>query len=342
MDNEKQQSGDPAVASQRIAEAIERLEPALGKWLATVTRERHSAGVWSLFKRGGIVLFFLLGLIVWGVVYGTAFGVQAQVIKPTVAQVEIQGPIGGSNDASAARLVPLLANLCKQAPVKGLVLHIDSPGGSPGDAERIGAQIDACKTMPLAKDAPPGTKPGRRRVVAVIDGLGASAAYMIALHADTIVANPTGLVGSIGVIIEGFKVDGLMKKVGVTSYAYASGPLKAMLSPYSEDTPAQQAVAQELTAQSAKVFEADVIAHRPHLVLGTPDLWSGRVWVAGQAKDIGLIDQIGLLEPVEAKDFPGLAVQVFRPQKTVRNFLNMDSWVGAVTARLMQQGPVQQ
>lgn len=317
---------------------MEALEPALLKFITTVTRERRSGGLWSLVKRGGLVLMFLLGLMIWALIYGTAFGVHPTVIEPTVAQVEIDGQIGAGNVTSADTVVPMLQSLCKQPNVKGLVLHINSPGGSPGDAERIGAAVDACKLMPPGKDAKANRQ--RRRVVAVIDGLGASAGYMIALHGDEIVANATGMVGSIGVIIEGLKYDGLMKKVGVSSYAYASGPLKTMLSPYALDTPAQQAVAQQLAESAMRVFQSEVIARRPQLKRATPDLWSGRVWVADDAKAIGLIDRVGLLEPTEAREFPSLQVQSFRPTRDVRGLVNLDSWVGAFRSSLMAR-PVQ-
>ncbi|MEY2117277.1 S49 family peptidase [Rhodanobacter sp. FW106-PBR-R2A-1-13] len=320
--------------NDRLAGAIERLEPALVGLLSTVTRERRSSGLWSLVKRAGIVLMFFLGLLVWSFIYGTAFGIHPTVIDPTVAQVEIDGAIGSGNVTSADNVVPMLQSLCKQPNVRGLVLHISSPGGSPGDAERIGAAVDTCKAMPLAKGQahPPAA---RRRVVAVIDGLGASAGYMIALHADEIVANPTGMVGSIGVIIEGLKYDALMQKVGVSSYAYASGPLKTMLSPYAADTPAQKAVAQELANAAMQVFRREVMTRRPHLDTRTPDLWSGRVWVAGDAVRMGLIDKVGLLEPVEASEFPALQVQSFRPTRDVRGLVNLSTWVDAFRESLM-------
>lgn len=320
IENEKSKA-----SVERLAAAFERLEPAFTAWLSTAAKERRSAGVWSLFKRCGLVLMFVLGLLVWCLVYGTALGVRPEIIKPTVAQVDIRGEIGGSNAASADNLVPMLANLCQQSAVRGLVLHIDSPGGSPGDAERIGAAVDNCKVMP--RDNNKSGSAGRRRVVAVIDGIGASAAYMISLHCDEIVVNKTGMVGSIGVIIEGLKFNGLMQKVGVTSFTYSSGQLKSMLSPYSEDTPAQQKVAQQLADDAMQEFKGMVIADRPKLKADTPDLWSGRVWVANQALAIGLVDRIGVLEPVERQEFPNLVVQTFAPIRDMHSFLGTESWL---------------
>jgi protease-4 len=322
--NEKE-NGSNASAIERLAASFEKLEPAFSTWLTTTAKERRSAGVWSLFKRCGLVLMFALGLLVWCMVYGTALGVRPSIIKPTVAQVDIRGEIGGSNAASADNLVPMLTSLCQQPAVRGLVLHIDSPGGSPGDAERIGAAVDNCKLMP--NDDGKSGFAGKRRVVAVIDGLGASAAYMISLHCDEIVVNRTGMVGSIGVIIEGLKFNGLMQKVGVTSFTYSSGQLKSMLSPYSEDSPAQQKVAQQLADDAMQEFKGMVIANRRKLKTDTPDLWSGRVWVASQALAIGLVDRIGLLEPVERQEFPHLVVQTFAPMRDMHSLLGTESWL---------------
>jgi len=319
---------------EKLLEVLEVIQGPLGGYLRGLEAERKASLSWSYIKRTALVAVFILGLCMWLFGYGTLLGVQPTVLKPSVAQVDISGEIGDGHLASADRIVPLLTELCRQPMVKGLVLHIDSPGGSPGDAERIGAAVDDCKVMPAVKG-----RPGRRKrlVVAVIDNLGASAAYMIAIHADRIVANPTGLVGSIGIIIEGMKFNGLMDKLGVGAYAYSSGALKSMLSPYTPDTPAQQAVAQTLVQDAMRVFQADVIAHRPHLKLDTPDLWSGRVWVAMDAKNIGLIDGVGVLEPVVKAQFKGLPVQRFDPQRNIRDALSMSSWVHAVSAEMVDR-----
>lgn len=325
-------------AEERLTALLERLEGPLTAFINVTTKDRRGAAVWTLFKRGAIVLVFLVFALMYLFAYGTIMGMRPSVIKPTLAQVEISGAIGPGDLASADRLVPIIESLCSQRDVRGLILHIDSPGGAPGDAERIGAAVDSCKNWPL-KDGKPVYK-GKRRVVAVIDGLGASAAYMIAIHADEIVSNPTGMSGSIGVIIEGLKYDGLMAKVGISSFAYSSGPLKSMLSPYAKDTAKQKAAAQGLADDAMQAFKADVIAHRPHLKLDTPDLWSGRVWVAAQAKDIGLIDTIGLLEPTEHREFPKLVVQKFEPTRDIHDALSMRSWVHAISAEMASRAMV--
>lgn len=321
---------------RRLSAVVERLEAPLSSLLQTMAKDRRGAGIWSLFKRGAAVLIFIFGLTMWLVVNGGIIGVHAAVVKPTIAQVEIAGAIGPGNAASADRIVPLLESLCEQENVRGLVLHINSPGGSPGDAERIGAAVDRCKTIEAGDD---GRKPEHdtRRVVAVIDGLGASAAYYIAIHADRIVANPTGMSGSIGVIIEGLKYDGLMEKVGVSSFTYATGNNKAMLNPYVPDTAGQRAVAQSLVNDAMDAFRSAVVARRPHLKVDTPDLWSGRMWVSAQAKSIGLIDDIGLLEPVERAEWPKLPVQRFAPTKDFRESFSASTWIHAIAEEMAHQ-----
>lgn len=318
-------------SNHRAIDTLADLAPELKVLLKRLASERRSSQAWATVKRGAVALAFVLMLSIWLFGYGTALGVRPAVIAPTVAQVDIRGKIGDGHLSSADRLVPLIADVCHQPLVKALVLHIDSPGGAPGDAERIGDAIDACKVLPTGDE---GRSAGRRPVVAVIDGMGASAAYMIAVHADHIVANPTGIVGSIGIIIEGLKFDRLMDRVGVTGYAYASGNLKTMLSPYAADTPAQQRVAQELADQAMVAFRSVVVKRRPNLKADYPDLWSGRVWVAGEAMRIGLIDEVGLLEPTERTRFPGLTVQRFAPQHDVRDALSIASISNAVVRAL--------
>lgn len=334
MSNEQHDPTSKQSSADRLAGVLERLEPDLRRVVKTIEREHRSAGWWKVIKRGGIAAIVIVVAMMYMGLYGAILGVKPSIARPTVAVVDITGTIGGSGMDSAGSIIPILQNLCGQQNVRGLVLHIDSPGGSPGDAERIGAAVDRCKTI---RDEN-GKQVGKRKVVSVIDGMGASAAYMVAMHGDSIFANPMGMVGSIGVIAEGLKYPTLLSKIGVQPYAYASGDLKATLSPYLEDTPAQKALMQELVNADAKVFEADVFAHRPHLVVSTPDLWSGRVWVASDAERIGLIDGIDVLENVEAKEFPHLTVQTFRPQRDIRSLLSMQSWVHAIAAEVESRG----
>ncbi|EQD34678.1 signal peptide peptidase SppA, 36K type, partial [mine drainage metagenome] len=237
----------------------------------TLAREHRSAGWWAVIKRTAFAAFFIIGVVIYLYFYGKILGVRPQMVKPTVAVIDIDGGIGPGHLASASNLVPEIDNLCGQREVEAVIVHIDSPGGSPTDAERIGAALDRCKRMPAPKEATAAQRahPAARPVIAVIDGLGASAAYMIAIHANKIYASRESLVGSIGIIIEGFKFNQLLAKVGVNSYAYTSGPLKAALSPWQADSPAEKALVQQLTNDAFKVFQQDVEARRPHLVLST-------------------------------------------------------------------------
>lgn len=324
-------------AAERGIALLERLVPSLERTLKAIEREQRSAGAWRLFRRAGLVLIFVVGFVVYLTFYGAILGVRPSIVAPTVAVVNIRGEIGGSDLASADRIVPILDNVCSQSTVKALVLHIDSPGGAPSDAERIGSAVDRCKVLPVPKGAVKGTKAERRPVYAAIDALGASAAYMVAVHADRIVANPAGMVGSIGVIVQGFKVNNLMQKVGVDPYTYATGPLKATLSPYSPETPQQQALIKQLANGALDVFKHDVLLHRPHLDVSTPDLWSGRLWIAADAKRIGLIDQVAVLEDVLHSDFPHLSVAQFQPSRGFRDALSVETWVRALRAEAAQQ-----
>ncbi len=314
----------------RLAVVLERLEPSLSKALDIIAHEHRSASRWALIKRTAIAVFALLVFFVWIFFYGKVLGFHPEPLKPTVAVVDIDGAIGGAHQASAHNLVPEIDRLCGEHEVKALIVHINSPGGSPTDAERIGAALQRCRKMPGSHSR--NQKPQTRPVIAVIDGLGASAAYLIAIHAQKIYASPESMVGSIGIIIEGFKFNKLLSKAGVDNYTYASGPIKAALSPWQPDTPAQKAFIATLDHQAFEVFKASVIRHRPHLVLSTPGLWSGRVWMAGQAQRIGLIDGVGILENIEQEQFPKLQVHTYQPQINVRNLLSMSTWIHTLRA----------
>lgn len=330
--SDDRQERSPA-SQDALAEVLKRLEPSLSRALEVIAYEHRSAGRWALIKRSAIAVFALLVFCVWIFFYGKVLGFHPEPIKPTLAVVDIDGAIGAGHPASAHNLVPEIDRLCGEHEVKALIVHINSPGGSPTDAERIGAALQRCRWMPSGHAGDPRKA---RPVIAVIDGLGASAAYWVAMHAQRIYASPESMVGSIGIIIEGFKFNRVLARVGVDNYTYASGPMKAALSPWQPDTPAQKAFIARLDHQAFEVFKASVLRHRPKLRVRTPGLWSGRVWLAGRARQIGLIDGVGILENIERAQFPDLQVHTYQPQPGIHTLLSMSTWIRAFRAEAQE------
>jgi protease-4 len=246
--------------------------------------ERRSEHRWKMVFQ---VLVFGVPVVL-GVFYFLFFlsstGFRWGPFGDVVGVVRIEGAIGSGERASAETIVPLLDKAFRNPSVKAVVLQIDSPGGAHVEAERIYAAIGALKTK--------HPKP----VVAVINNLGASAAFMVALHADKIVAGRYSLVGSIGAIMSPWELDRALARFDVRQRVYASGKMKEFLNPFTPVSPEVDAKAHELVNHFGAAFLAEVHARRgSRLKVGT-DFGTGEVWPGEQAQHLGLIDEIGTLD----------------------------------------------
>lgn len=191
--------------------------------LMDLLNERRVERRWRWAKR---IIFSMIGAGLFSVYlafYVSSLGFKLMPNTEVVAVVNVSGVIGAENLASSEELLPVLEKAFQSTKVKAVALNIDSPGGQPFEAERIGQTIDRLKSAT--------GKP----IYAFIGNTGASAAYMLALHADKIVAGRYSLVGSIGAVITGWDFHKLAERLDVTQRVYASGVLKTMLNPYSHD-----------------------------------------------------------------------------------------------------------
>jgi len=167
-----------------------------------------------------------------------------------------------------------------------VVLHINSPGGSPVQSQRIYVEI-----MRLREQ---GDKP----IIAVIEDVGASGAYYIAAAADEIVASPVSLVGSIGVIYAGFGFEEAIERIGVERRVVTAGENKAFLDPFKPLDDDAEAFWQGVLSQTHRQFIDDVRAGRGERLSDSPDIFSGLIWSGEQSMELGLVDQLGSLEQV--------------------------------------------
>jgi protease-4 len=191
-----------------------------------------------------------------------------------IAKVKIAGTIG-QDDA----LVVQLERLRKSPAVKGLILEINSPGGTTAGGEQLFDEVRR-----VAADKP---------VVAEVGGLAASAAYMVAAAADHIVARQTSIVGSIGVLVEFPDVTGLMDKIGVKLEAIKSSPLKAEPSPFTPTTDEERAMVQKLISDSYDWFVGLVASRRPLSRDQVLKLADGSIFTGRQAVANKLVDELG-------------------------------------------------
>ncbi|WMS44907.1 signal peptide peptidase SppA [Acuticoccus sp. MNP-M23] len=212
-------------------------------------------------------------LVVLGAI-GGAFAVKGDLGGPHVARLAVTGAI-----TSDRPLLQLIEKLRKDDSVAGVLVSIDSPGGTSVGGERL---YNALREVDAVKP-----------VVAHINTLGASAAYMTALASDHIVAQRTSLTGSIGVLIQFGQISEMLKSLGIEVRKVDSGPLKAEPNPFEPTDPAAIAVLQDVVNDTFDYFLGLVIERRNMPEAKARSLADGRIFTGGQALADGLVDEIG-------------------------------------------------
>ena len=204
--------------------------------------------------------------------------------RPRVAVVRLSGTIGAVSPIRPGLSIGGVAGSLERAfampGVKAVAIVINSPGGSPAQSHLIHRRIRA---LAVEKALP---------VVAFVEDVAASGGYMIACAADEIVADPTSIVGSIGVVSAGFGFQGLLEKIGVERRVHTQGEAKSMLDPFRPEDPADIERLKRIQADVQDLFTGLVTARRPTLATGE-NLFTGAVWTGRQALPLGLVDAIG-------------------------------------------------
>ena len=213
-------------------------------------------------------------------------GAPADVSKPHTAVIEIKGEIASGGEASAELVISSMRSAFEDAGTQGVVLLINSPGGSPVQAGIINDEIIRLKAQ------------YKKPIYAVVEETCASAAYYIAVGADKIYVDKASIVGSIGVLMDGFGFTGLMDKLGVERRLMTAGENKGFLDPFSPQTETQRAFAQTMLDQIHQQFIAVVKAGRGARLKETPETFSGLFWTGQQAIDLGLADHLGNIDYV--------------------------------------------
>jgi protease-4 len=244
--------------------------------------EQRAARRSRLIARISWLVFFLV--LVWiGLDFG---GTTKSTSGPHTALVEIKGEIASGAEASAELVVSSIRSAFEDHGAQAVVLLINSPGGSPVQAGIINDEIKRLK----AKHNKP--------VYAVVEESCASAAYYVAVAADKIFVDKASIVGSIGVLMDGFGFTGLMDKLGVERRLMTAGENKGFLDPFSPQTEKQRAYAQTMLDQIHEQFITVVKAGRGKRLKETPEMFSGLFWSGQQAIELGLADQLGNLDYV--------------------------------------------
>jgi protease-4 len=264
-------------------------------------RERRLERRWRTVFR--LFWLTLVGLAVY------SLWLQGRHITPSAAPhtalVEVRGEIAADTEASAELLLAALKEAFKDDAAQAVVLRINSPGGSPVQA---GIVYDEIKRLKKQYDKP---------VYAVVEEMCASGAYYIAAAADEIYVDKASVVGSIGVLMDGFGFTGLMDKVGVERRLLTAGENKGMLDPFSPLVPKQRAYAQAMLDQIHQQFIAVVREGRGKRLKETPELFSGLFWNGEQAVKLGLADHFGNLDYVAREVVKAEDVIDYSPRENV-------------------------
>ncbi len=240
--------------------------------------EQKIARRWSIVFKS-LTFFFIFTLLFLGFGAERAPGVSSS--KHT-AMIELSGVIGEKDEVNAKDFFESLRRAYASSGTQGIILKINSPGGSPVQAGMINDEI---KRQKLLHPKIP--------IYAVIEDICASGGYYIAVATDNIYVDKASIVGSIGVLMDGFGFSETMKKVGVERRLMTAGTNKAMLDPFSPVNPKQQAYVQTLLNEVHQQFITVVREGRGSRLKESPEIFSGLFWNGESSVKLGLADAIG-------------------------------------------------
>jgi protease IV len=242
-------------------------------------REQRQARRWGIFFKLAILVIMIALL---GSVYAKDRSQTAVSTREHTAVVNIYGAIAADEEANADSIRDALRSAFQNKQAKGVVLRINSPGGSPVQARQVYSEIRA-----LRKQYP------NTKVYAAIEDMGTSAAYLIACAADHIYADETSLVGSIGVKMESFGFVDLLQKAGIERRAYIAGKYKDILDPFLPMGEVEKQHILEELKLTHEAFIQNVREGRGKRLEETDLLFSGLFWSGTRALKLGLIDGFG-------------------------------------------------
>jgi protease IV len=277
-------------------------------------QEQRRARQWNALFR---LLWFTLAFLVIAVMLGWVGRSEkdgAATLGRHTAVIDLEGIIGIESKASAEKMVKALNRAFKDPNTQGVILRINSPGGSPVQAGYINDEMRRLRAR--HPDIP---------LYAVVQDLCASGGYYVAVGADRIYVDKASLVGSIGVIMGSFGVTGAMEKLGVDRRVYTAGSNKDFLDPFQKENPAHAEHARRMAAEIHEQFIRVVRQGRGKRLKETPDTYSGLVWTGEKSVEMGLADALGSADYV--------AREVIKAEKLV-DFTPDENYFEALSKRL--------
>lgn len=271
------------------------------KFAREYLRDRRSERRWRVFFRLAWLALFVF--IAWGIL--AQRNLAGSPSGPHTALIELRGEISHDGEASAEHMVVALKNAFEDAGSQGIVLRINSPGGSPVQAGVINDEIRRLKAK------------HQKKIYAVIDETCASAAYYVAAAADEIYVDKASIIGSIGVLMDGFGFVGTMEKLGIERRLLTAGENKAILDPFSPLNEKHRAHTQAILNQIHQQFIAVVKQGRGQRLKESPETFSGLFWSGQRAIELGLADKLGNLDYVAREVVKAEEVIDYTPKENV-------------------------
>jgi protease-4 len=252
----------------------------------SLIKERESERKFKLIGR--ITIFILFLLIAVSVIFSSSSGINYS--KDHIAIINIDGEISSNGPVNVENIIPHIEKAVNNDACLGIILKINSPGGSATQSKIIFDEINKFKKI------------NDKKIYTVIEDVGASGGYYIAASGDMIFANASSIVGSIGVRLDSFNVISLMEKLGIESQVISSGKDKTMLDPFSKLTEQHRLHLETLLASIHDQFISDIQKSRSNKI-NENKVFTGLFWTGTEALKIGLIDEIASVYDVNEKYF---------------------------------------
>jgi protease-4 len=275
----------------------------LEKLALSALQEQRTARHWSIFFKL-LSFIWLFGLLFLAV--GWIGKKEVPLSGKHTALIELNGIIAPGTEGSAENINSGLQQAFKDKNTQGVILRINSPGGSPVQAGSINDEIRRLRAK--YPDIP---------IYAVVEDICASGGYYVAVAADKIFVDKASIIGSIGVLMDGFGFTGTMEKLGVERRLFTAGDNKGFLDPFSPLNPEQKNYAQKMLNEIHQQFIKVVRQGRGKRLKETPDMFSGLVWTGQKSIELGLADAMGSVDYVAREVIKAEEVVDFTPHESL-------------------------
>ena len=256
--------------------------------------------------RNKLILRSLIILTIIFIIFFAPMAKDINFSNPHIALIEVNGLISSETQSSAEKIVPLLHKASENDNASAIIIKINSGGGSATQSKIIFDEIIKIKSL------------SDKKIISVIEDVGASGGYYIAMAADQIIASETSIVGSIGVRLDSYDVRRLFKNLGIKPRTIYSGENKLILDPFHELTSKQYDHVKNLTDEIHTQFINDLKNSRKDKI--NPDnnlIYSGLFYTGTQAKTLGLVDDISSIYKLTNEQYKNVIIQKYNSENNL-------------------------